>query len=141
MCGGESFFEPDNAQDIPGIIVQITRGVDTYIIWAGTTTQAISGGDEAQKSLAVQSGRLGVDWACSMPSPKPSMPVAGTTLLRTSQDPVALPLSQRLAQRFKKQMFVSIDISASQKIGGKGPMVALAVEKAVIVSLKALENP
>jgi proteasome assembly chaperone 4 len=84
------------------------------------------------------------------------MPVSGTTLLRTSKDALALPLSQRLgmypastiasitdnspAQRFKKQIFVSIDLNPGHITGGKGPTVALAVEKAIMRVLVALEK-
>ena len=49
--------------------------------------------------------------------------------------------NSRIAQRFKRQIFVSVDVSVSQKTGGKNPIVALAVEKAIVASLKALDGP
>ncbi|KAG8825499.1 hypothetical protein FRC19_011291 [Serendipita sp. 401] len=133
-------FDPDEQRDIPGIAVQITKGVGVYIIWAGITGTRPASSKEEYLEPIVQEGRLGADWACSMPRVKSSMPIAATSLLKTSQDAVALPLSQRLAQRFGKQIFVSIDIPPSLTLGGNGPTLALAVEKAVVNAIKSIEE-
>jgi hypothetical protein len=83
------------------------------MVWAGTTDEGIDKQDTTRIAGLVEQGRLGQDWACAMPSPKvdggpddefridhsnlqPSIPVTGTTLLRSSRSALALSMSQRL---------------------------------------------
>ena len=47
----------------------------------------------------------------------------------------------RTARRFKKQIFLSVDIAPSFMSLGDGPRLLLAVEKAVVDHLKSLEVP
>ena len=42
------------------------------------------------------------------------------------------------AQRFKAQIYLSVDLNPSHVTGGRGPSVALAVERAVLDVLKEL---
>lgn len=67
------YFAPEEALDLPAIVVQVISGVGSYIVWAGTTNYTPMGGAEATDIAAealVQQGRLGSDWACSMASVK-----------------------------------------------------------------------
>lgn len=54
---------------MPGLAVQITRLVDSYMVWVGST-------DETAETVenAPRSGSLCKDWACAMP------PAAGSTV-------------------------------------------------------------
>ncbi|PVG01217.1 hypothetical protein CPB86DRAFT_805394 [Serendipita vermifera] len=134
------YFGPDDRLDIPGIVVQVINGVECQMIWAGTTNGAPQGETEQDIDTLVQQGRLGADWACSMTTKKESIPVAGTTLLKTTKDATAFPLSQRLAQRFKKQIFVSIDISPIHLVDGKSSTLTVAVERVIVSTLKSIED-
>lgn len=144
-------YTPLNTQlDLPGIAVQVTSGAGVYIIWAGTThadsvqntddTDGNDGEERVQRNpdidAIVQQGRLGADWACSMASQNKNIPLSGTTLLRTASEPMALSMSQRLAQRFKCQILLSLDLDPSHTSGGRAPAVGLAVEKAILNVLK-----
>lgn len=65
---------------------------------------------------------------------------AATALFRTSGSDVALSMAQRLAKRFKKQIFLSVDIPASFLTLGQGARVLLEAEKGVVAALKELET-
>ncbi|KAG8803059.1 hypothetical protein FRC17_006284 [Serendipita sp. 399] len=119
------YFDPDEQKDIPGVVVQVIKGVGVYIVWAGVTATRPASSEEQDLDLIVQEGRLGADWACSMPPVK-------------SLDSMESNATE--AQRFGKQIFVSIDISPAFSVGGNGPMLALAIEKAIVTALKSIEE-
>jgi len=133
------YFPADENTGLPAIVVQVTCWTGSFMVWAGTTDEAIDEQDTTRITGLVEQGKLGQDWACAMPSPKPSIPVTGTTLLRSSRSALALSMSQRLAQRFKQQYFVSIDILHSHSSMGQ-ETVALALEKQVVKTLKELQQ-
>lgn len=52
---------PDSS--LPALVIQLTTLVDSCMIWIGITQEA-----EEMAEKVVESGRLGSDWACAMPS-------------------------------------------------------------------------
>jgi len=133
-------YFPANEIGLPAVVVQVTCWIGSYMIWAGTTDEAIDEQDTTRITGLVEQGRLGQDWACAMPSPKPSIPVTGTALLRSNRSALAISMSQRLAQRFKKQYFVSIDILPSHSSMGQESVVALTLEQQVVKTLTEIEQ-
>lgn len=64
-----AYFPADESLDLPGIVVQVIAGVDSYLVWAGATSQIPLSGNKAREAeieALLQRGRLGYDWACSM---------------------------------------------------------------------------
>ncbi|PCH43615.1 hypothetical protein WOLCODRAFT_26060 [Wolfiporia cocos MD-104 SS10] len=123
---------------LPSLAVQVTRLVDSYMLWVGMTAEAA----EDIESAPMQ-GYLAHDWACAMPArtSNPNIPPAATALFRSSGSDAALPMAQRLARRFGKQIFLSIDVSPSFNPMGQGSKLLLAIEKAVVDTLKEMEQP
>ena len=62
----ETRYIPPAELAVPALAVQITRLVDTFMIWAGTT-------DSEPKEVhnAPLQGCLSKDWACAMPPREP----------------------------------------------------------------------
>jgi len=73
------------------------------MLWIG-----IADGDDTEK--AVLRGHLCNDWACAMPPRAPGAPSPSTSLFASSRSDIALSMAQRLARRFQKQIFLSVDI-------------------------------
>jgi len=123
---------------LPPLALQITALTGSYMVWIGTTEES-----EENVHLAASRGSLLRDWACAMP-PSPnsntSIPPAATSLFRASSSDVSLSMAQRLARRFKKQIFLSVDVSPSFVSVSEGSRVLLAVEKAVVEALKDAEE-
>ena len=59
----ETRYVPSAEVGLPALAVQITRLVDTYMLWVGTTDSE----EDAVQNAPLQ-GCLGKDWACAMPS-------------------------------------------------------------------------
>ncbi|KAF8813818.1 hypothetical protein BYT27DRAFT_7220169 [Phlegmacium glaucopus] len=122
-------LEPSDPS-LPSLVLQITQLVDTYMLWIGIADGDI-GVDDAEK--AVLRGNLSNDWACAMPPRVPGTPPASTSLFRSSSSDIALSMAQRLARRFQKQIFLSVDIpSGFLSLQQEG-------EKGIVESLKELE--
>jgi hypothetical protein len=64
------YFPVDENTGLPAIIVQVICWTGSYMVWAGTTDEAIDEQDTTRIAGLVEEGRLGRDWACAMPSPK-----------------------------------------------------------------------
>lgn len=65
------FFKPEDQLGIPGIIVQVIQGVESYLVWAGITNVTPNRDDDPEElDRIVKHGRLGNDWACSMSTNK-----------------------------------------------------------------------
>ncbi|KAI0055153.1 hypothetical protein BV25DRAFT_1833367 [Artomyces pyxidatus] len=127
----ETRYFPRNGPSLPALVLQATCLVDSYMLWIGATEEP-----EENARLVPLQGNLARDWACAMP-PIKNLPVAGTSLFRSSSSDVALAIAQRLAHRFKKQVFLSVDIPQSV---GRGPQILLEAEKALVQTLKQLEG-
>ncbi|KAI0744059.1 hypothetical protein C8Q80DRAFT_1184818 [Daedaleopsis nitida] len=160
----ETRYIPPAEMAVPALAVQITRLVDTYMLWVGTTDV-----EEKDVHNAPSQGCLGRDWACAMPSKdtvssavltlivrqlnfctvahlrwpwlKSSIPGAATSLYRSSSSDAALSMSQRLARRFKKQIFLSIDMPPSLGSTGQEGKLLLAIERGVGDILRSYERP
>ncbi|KAI1794083.1 hypothetical protein LXA43DRAFT_997584 [Ganoderma leucocontextum] len=118
---------------LPALAVQITRLVDTCMLWVGTTD--VEAEDIQQAPLQ---GSLSKDWACAMPTRDTSgTPAAATSLYRSSGSDASLAMAQRLARRFKKQIFLSIDVPPSLGSMGQEGGLLLAIERAAVEVLKA----
>ncbi|KAL5507417.1 hypothetical protein ACEPAH_6873 [Sanghuangporus vaninii] len=132
------YFQPqDDASS--ALVVQVTRLVDSYMLWVGPTN-ARSAEDREAVEMAPQNGSLCRDWACAMPPLSSTVAPSGTSLLRASSSDLALPMAQRLARRFKRQIFLSIDIPPAFLSMGHGPKLAFEAEKRVVETLKELEQ-
>ncbi|KIY43284.1 hypothetical protein FISHEDRAFT_78629 [Fistulina hepatica ATCC 64428] len=123
---------PDNQRDLGvGIQLQITRLVGTYMVWAGVCENGggVNAGpteEDTDMPLGIN-GNLALDWACAMPSG------SATPLFRSQTvESTAFSTAQRLAKRFKKQFFVSVDSIP--------PTLAFEAEKAIVIAIKELEG-
>ncbi|KAI0697239.1 hypothetical protein BC835DRAFT_1270564 [Cytidiella melzeri] len=128
-------YIPTSERALPALALQITQLVGSYMVWIGTT------GESAENvETALLQGSLLRDWACAMPPTNTAIPPAATNLYRSSSSDVSLSMAQRLARRFKKQIFLSVDVPPAFMTPGDGPKLMLAVEKAAVQSLQALET-
>jgi hypothetical protein len=64
------YFPADENIGLPAIVVQVVCLTGSYMVWAGTTDEAVDEQDTPRIISLVEQGRLGRDWACAMPSPK-----------------------------------------------------------------------
>ena len=118
---------------LPSLALQVTSLVDSYMLWVG-----VCDGSAESKERAVVQGSLCKDWAVAMPPRIPGMEANATPLFRSANTDNASPMAQRLAKRFKKQIFLSIDLPPSF---GQGPQLLLEAERGIVETLKGLENP
>lgn len=134
----ETKYIPPSDLSLPAIVVQVTRLVGSYMLWVGTTDVAA---EDVRK--APLQGRLAKDWACAMPTKDSNsgIPPAATSLFRSSSSDAALPMAQRLARRFGKQIYLSLDLPPAFDSIGQGARLLLAVEKALLETLKEMEQP
>jgi len=123
------YITSDNPS-IPAFALQITQLVDSYMLWIAPTDLLR---EDVERAPLL--GSLCRDWACAMP-PKGTTPQATTSIFRTSNADASISMAQRLARRFNKQVFLSID---TQSYAGK-PEVLLAIEKGILQTLKTLEQ-
>ncbi|EJU04053.1 hypothetical protein DACRYDRAFT_76351 [Dacryopinax primogenitus] len=145
-----SYVFPPSLPTAPTFGLYVTSLTDTYLLWLGVlppSATAISVPDplreEEGSSGADMMGlgtdaKLGRDWAMGMPG-RGAIPAVGTQLLKGVGEDVALPLAQRLARRFKKQVFLSVDVG-ELGTGGQGGRVMLDVERQLVGVLSELEN-
>ncbi|KAF6763113.1 hypothetical protein DFP72DRAFT_986861 [Ephemerocybe angulata] len=120
---------------LPGLVLQVTQLVDSYMLWVGIS----DGGPDDIERVASQ-GSLCKDWAVAMPPRPPAKEASGTSLFRPASSDVALSMAQRLARRFKKQIFLSVDMPAAIVGFGQGQMLLLDAERGIIERLKELES-
>ncbi|KZT72120.1 hypothetical protein DAEQUDRAFT_749560 [Daedalea quercina L-15889] len=132
----ETRFVPPSDPTLPPLAIQVTQLLESYMLWVGTTEDAV---EEVRN--APFKGHLARDWACAMPVGNTNVPPVATSLNRSSSSDAALSMSQRLVRRFKKQIFLSIDLPPGFDSMGQGQKLVLAVEKAVVETLKELERP
>ncbi|EGO25257.1 hypothetical protein SERLADRAFT_465133 [Serpula lacrymans var. lacrymans S7.9] len=128
-------YIPASDPSLPALALRTTVLVDSYMLWIGTT----EGSPEDAQTAPLQ-GTLARDWACAMPAPNgsPSLGPA-TSLFRSSSSDIALSMAQRLARRFGKQIFLSVDIPSSFLSMGQGRLL-LDAEKGIVETLKAVES-
>jgi len=119
----------------PTFALQITHLTDSYMLWIGTVPPVAEGQDARPTAPDAKVAR---DWACAMPSGTTSVPAIGTSLFRTPASDVALPLAQRLARRFKKQIFLSVDLSEFG--GADSARTMLEVERELVQALVEVEK-
>ncbi|PPQ89723.1 hypothetical protein CVT25_014124 [Psilocybe cyanescens] len=126
-----------NNPSLPPLVLQITHMVDTYMLWIGTADSNTNTGNGEK---AVLNGNLCKDWACAMPPRVSGAPSAATSLFRSSSSDVALPMAQRLAKRFQKQIFLSVDIPVDFTSMGQGHRLVFEAEKGIVTTLKEIET-
>ncbi|KAJ8588858.1 hypothetical protein M405DRAFT_696736, partial [Rhizopogon salebrosus TDB-379] len=120
---------------LPALALQITSLVDSYMIWVGVTNQP----PESVQNAA-RSGLLGRDWACAMPaSPGNTGFGPATSLFRSPNSDVTFSMAQRLARRFGRQIFLSVDVPATLTSTPKGSSLLFDAEKGIVTALKGLE--
>ncbi|KAN0125302.1 hypothetical protein V8E53_015612, partial [Lactarius tabidus] len=120
-------YFPSSRPSSPALVVQVTCLADSYMVWVGATEEP-----EEKAGSATLQGHLGKDWVVAMP-PWKSLPATGTQLLRSSSSDVALSIGTRLARRYGKQIFLSVDVREDSG-------VMLEVEKAVFGSVGDIES-
>ncbi|KAG8863564.1 hypothetical protein FRB96_008304 [Tulasnella sp. 330] len=98
---------------------------------------AASGRDDPRVLDAIRNGRVSKDWACAMLATNPTMPVAGTSLFRSNDSDITLAMAQRLARRWKKQVFLSADLPPKFEQGSR---LLLELEKRVLESIRRVEE-
>ncbi|KIJ68003.1 hypothetical protein HYDPIDRAFT_148213 [Hydnomerulius pinastri MD-312] len=121
---------------LPALGLHITTLVDSYMVWVGVT-------EESPETVqnAPRSGSLCKDWACAMPSTPGSTALGpATSLFRSSGSDVALSMAQRLARRFRKQIFLSVDIPPTFLATAQGSRILLDAEKGIVEALKGIET-
>lgn len=64
------YFPADENTGLPAVVVHVTCWTGSYMVWAGTTDEAIDKQDTTRIAGLIEQGRLGQDWACAMPSLK-----------------------------------------------------------------------
>ncbi|KAL4248348.1 hypothetical protein ABKN59_008075 [Abortiporus biennis] len=130
-------YIPPTQPALPPLAVQVTSLIGSYMVWVGVTEEPAE-----NVHLAPVQGFLLKDWACAMPpsNSNVAIPPSATSLFRSSSSDTALPMAQRLAKRFKKQIFLSVDVPPSFVTMGEGSKLMFAVEKAVVDTLKELEQ-
>lgn len=124
---------PSADMGLPPLAVQVTKLVGSYMLWVG-----VSDGGPEDVEQAPLKGNLARDWACAMPAI--NVPATATSLYRSSSSDAALGMSQRLARRFKKQIFLSIDVPPAFNSMGQGSRLVLEVERALVSILKEDEQ-
>ncbi|KAJ3724680.1 hypothetical protein C8R42DRAFT_662491 [Lentinula raphanica] len=129
MISTQVRYIPSDNPSIPAFALQITQMVDSCMIWASPTELL-----EGEVEKAPLSGSLCRDWSCAMPPKAGTTNTATTSIFRTSNSDTSIPMAQRLARRFGKQVFLSIDM---QSYVGK-PEVLLALEKGILHTLKTV---
>ncbi|KAN0112020.1 hypothetical protein V8E52_007937 [Russula decolorans] len=127
----ETRYFPSSVASSPALALQVTCLVDSYMLWIGVTEEL-----EENASRAILRGHLGKDWAVSMP-PWKTLPGTGSQLLRSSSSDVALSIAKRLAGRFGKQIFLSVDIPVSM---GDDSGILVRVERALMDTLREMEK-
>ncbi|KAH9978933.1 hypothetical protein BGW80DRAFT_1281849 [Lactifluus volemus] len=125
------YIAPSGAST-PALALQVTCLEDSYMLWIGATEEA-----EENAGRATIRGHVGKDWAVAMP-PWKTLPATGTQLLRSSNSDSALSIATRLAQRFGKQIFLSVDVPVSGG-GDDSGGILVQVEKALVETLKGIE--
>ncbi|KIJ19173.1 hypothetical protein PAXINDRAFT_69942 [Paxillus involutus ATCC 200175] len=121
-------YIPPPEPTLPALALHVTSLVDSYMLWAGVT-------EEPPETVqnAPRSGSLCRDWACAMPS-APGITGLGpaTSLFRSSGSDAALSMAQRLAKRFRKQIFLSVDIPPLYLSTAQGSRLLLDAEKGLL---------
>ncbi|CEL60967.1 hypothetical protein RSOLAG1IB_04206 [Rhizoctonia solani AG-1 IB] len=163
-----SHYAPSDAEGGYHIISHITHLIDSYFIWVGGTVERPNslqapppqvGGSlladnevnqqEATPSSrsieiliaqAMQAGSMAKDFSCAMSTTQVSTPALGVPIFRSRDSDESLAVSQRLARRFKKQIFLSLDIPSLIKTSGQTSYFMSQVEKHLLTTLKLFES-
>ncbi|KAF8236545.1 hypothetical protein L208DRAFT_1390654 [Tricholoma matsutake] len=130
MASVDTRYLASSDPSLPALALQVIRLVDSHMIWIGTTECS-----PADVGRACLQGSLCKDWACAMPPTTTGQHAPATSLSRSLSSDVALSMAQRLAKRFKKQIFLSLDIPSSFLSVGQGPKLLLEAEKGIVVML------
>ncbi|KAF8331110.1 uncharacterized protein EI90DRAFT_3058588 [Cantharellus anzutake] len=125
----------------PCILLQVTELVESYIIWVGISDTPVTS-SEPQDILEqrISQGCLATDWGCGVPPLKDGTFSISTPLFRSSSNDNSLSMSLRLARRFKKQIFLSIDATFSLGNPVNHSHILLQIERNLISALKSLET-
>ncbi|OJA20108.1 hypothetical protein AZE42_07973 [Rhizopogon vesiculosus] len=121
---------------LPALALQITSLVDSYMIWVGATNQP----PESVQNAA-RSGSLCRDWACAMPAAPGNVGFGpATSLFRSASSDVTFSMAQRLARRFHRQIFLSVDVPVTLISTPRGSSLLFDAEKGIVAALKSLEG-
>ncbi|KII92826.1 hypothetical protein PLICRDRAFT_37620 [Plicaturopsis crispa FD-325 SS-3] len=131
----ETKYLPSSDSSLPPLALRVTRLESSVMLWIGTT-------DESPEDVhkAPLQGMLSRDWACAMPPATSGIPAPATSLFRSSGSDSAVSMAQRLARRFGKQVFLSVDVPPNFLSMGQGPKLLMEVEKGLVQTLKEMET-
>lgn len=131
-----TIYIPPSDRDLPALALQVMSLMDSYMIWLGVTEEP-----PERVESAANSGSLCKDWACAMPSsPGSRVPGPATSLFRSTGSDVALSMGQRLATKFRKQIFLSVDIPSAYLSSPNGSRLLLDSEKRIVGVLRESES-
>ncbi|KAF9222742.1 hypothetical protein BS17DRAFT_783316 [Gyrodon lividus] len=131
-----SKYIPSPEPTLPALGLHITSLVDSYMLWVGVTQEP-----HETVQNAPRSGTLCRDWACAMPSAPGSTGLGpATSLFRSSGSDAALSMAQRVARRFQKQIFLSVDIPPAYLAAAQGSRLLFDAEKEIVEALKEIES-
>jgi len=131
----ETKYLPSSDPSLPALALQVTCLVNSYMLWIGTTDAS-----PEDVSKALSEGNLAHDWACAMPPITSGAPASATWLFRSSGSEVSMAIAQRLARRFRKQIYLSVDIPPIFSSMGQSPRIALEMEKGIVETLKRMDT-
>lgn len=123
-------YIPPAERGLPALALHVIGMVDSYMLWLGVTEELP---DTVQNAPC--SGSLCKDWACAMPPSGCQMLGPVSPLFRTSGSDIALSMAQRLAQKFRKQIFLSVDIPSVYLAAPYGSRLLLDAEKRIVETL------
>ncbi|CAE6415249.1 unnamed protein product [Rhizoctonia solani] len=162
-----SRYAPSDSEGGHHIVSHITHLIDSYFIWVGGTVErpdslqapppqagGLLADDEVNQqdsipdsrsvevlvAQAMQTGSLAKDFSCAMLTTQVSTPALGVPIFRSRDSDESLALSQRLARRFKKQIFLSLDIPVLIKTSGQTSYFMSQVEKHLLITLKSFDG-
>jgi len=123
---------PSSDPTLPPLVLHVIHLDDSFMLWAGSSSSGNP--DDAEK--AVLNGNLCRDWACAMPTrTNYALPPAATSLFRSSSSDVALSMARRLAKRFRKQIFLAIDLPLTL---GQGEQLLYEAERGIVETLEKI---
>ncbi|EFP87489.1 uncharacterized protein PGTG_13860 [Puccinia graminis f. sp. tritici CRL 75-36-700-3] len=115
---------------LPDFLFHFTRLTQSMMIWIGTVSSDHSAGHSAVDTC------LAKDWSCAVP-PSTSFPAISTRLNSSNPtDGFSQALAQKIAQKFRIQAFVSIDLPAS--LLGSDSQIKFALEKQLFGHIQSL---
>ncbi|EFP87828.1 hypothetical protein PGTUg99_001473 [Puccinia graminis f. sp. tritici] len=132
VCAYQTTLTIPDRPSLPDFLFHFTRLTQSMMIWIGTVSNS---SDHSAGHCAVDTC-LAKDWSCAVP-PSTSFPAISTRLNSSNPtDGFSQALAQKIAQKFRIQAFVSIDLPAS--LLGSDSQIKFALEKQLFGHIQSL---